>query len=268
MNQKFDPTKATIAELVHRIKTTYHTSNRELANLIGRSEKLIRNLHHGKTPGENYRRTLTELYNTGTITHLTPRRRTKEGKLIRIRTKAGTHKTSITPTDTRGGRAPNKTRGRYRHTTQLLTNGGRIHTTEMPPSPRAKGRAKGFKTVHDTLIKITRSQAHADKRVTPTITVQDPNGTRRELRIGTKDGYHASDILTDINHDHHGDTEAWAQQQLTHVYGSDNSKIVTITLNEHTATRTKAQRKQQDATGTRRRTWNAYKTAHKSKKKP
>ena len=69
MNQKFDPTKATIAEIVHRIKTTYHTSNRELAALIGRSEKLIRNLHHGKTPGENYRRTLIELYNDGTITH-------------------------------------------------------------------------------------------------------------------------------------------------------------------------------------------------------
>lgn len=268
MNHKIDPTKATIAELVHHIKTTYHTSNRELANLIGRSEKLIRNLHHGKTPGENYRRTLTELYNTGTITHLTPRRRTKEGKLIRIRTKKGAKTPSTTPTDTRGGRAPNKTRGRYRHTTQLLANGQRIHTTEMPPSPRAKGRAQGFKTVHDTLIKITRSQAHADKRVTPTITVQDPNGNRRELRIGTKDGYHASDIVTDINHDHHGDTEAWANTQISHVYGTSNSKIVQITLNEHTAQRTKAQRKQQDATGTRRRTWNAYKTAHKSKKKP
>mgnify|MGYP001789712119 FL=1 len=264
----FNPNTATIAELVHHIKTTYHTSNRELAALIGRSEKLIRNLHHGKTPGENYRRTLTELYNTGTITHLTPRRRTKYGTLSRIRTKAGAKTPSTTPTDTRGGRAPNKTRGRYKHTTQLLANGQRIHTTEMPPSPRAKGRAQGFKTVHDTRIKITRSQAHADKRVTPTITVQDPNGNRRILRIGTKDGYHASDILTDINHDHHGNTEAWAQQQLTHVYGSDNSKIVTITLNEYTAQRTKAQRKQQDATGTRRRTWNAYKTAHKSKKKP
>lgn len=268
MNQKFDPHKATIAELVHRIKTTYHTSNRELAALIGRSEKLIRNLHHGKTPGENYRRTLIELYNDGTITHLTPRRRTKEGKLIRIRTKAGAKTPSTTPTDTQGTPQDKKPRARYKHTTQLLANGQRIHTTEMPPSPRAKGRTQGFKTVHDTLIKITRSQAHADKRVTPTITVQDPNGNRRILRIGTKDGYHASDILTDINHDHHGDTEAWAQQQLTHVYGSDNSKIVTITLNEYTAQRTKAQRKQQDATGTRRRSWNAYKTTHKSKKKP
>lgn len=260
MNQKFDPTKATIAELVHHIKTTYHTSNRELANLIGRSEKLIRNLHHGKTPGENYRRTLTELYTTGNIQHLTPRRRTKDGTLIRIRTKAGAKTPSTTPTDTQGTPQHKKTRTRYKHTTQLLANGQRIHTTDIPPSPRAKGRAKGFKTVHDTLIKITRSQAHHDKRVTPTITVQDPNGNRRTLRIGTKDGYHASDIVTDIKHDHHGDTEAWAQQQLTHVYGSDNSKIVTITLNEHTATRTKEERKTQDAAGTRRRTWNAYKT--------
>lgn len=259
----FNPNTATIAELVHHIKTTYNVSNRELANLIGRSEKLIRNLHHGKTPGENYRRTLTELYTTGNIQHLTPRRRTKDGKLIRIRTKAGAKAPSTTPTDTQGTPQDKKTRTRYKHTTQLLANGGRIHTTEMPPSPRAKGRTQGFKTVHDTLIKITRSQAHHDKRITPTITVQDPNGNRRELRIGTKDGYHASDILTDINHDHHGDTEAWAQQQLTHVYGSDNSKIVTITLNEHTATRTKEERKTQDAAGTRRRSWNAYKTKKK-----
>ena len=248
--------KPSMAELVTQTKAAYGMTWKEMGDQVGRSDRMMRKIARGETSGESFRQSLTELHEHGQVEHLTPRRRGKSGELARVRSKRGTEQKSIIPADTRGTRAPSVKRGRFSHTTTALPEGNRLHHIEMPRTVRSEGRKKGLAAIDQTLLRVTKSQARHDKRVKFTVTVEDDQGHRRQYQIGSKSGYHASDVRSDIRSDHDGSIDDWFARQLDAVYPDTGSyAVVGVDINEHDASRTKVVRKQEDASNSRRRRW-------------
>lgn len=248
--------KLPMAELVRRTKETYRLTWQDMAEQVGRSDRMLRKIARGETSGETFRQSLTELYERGQVETLPPRRRTKDGKLARVRSKRGAGQKSVTPADTRGKYAPTVKRGRFSHSMTALPEGNRLHHIDMPRTRRSEGRKKGLEAFDTTMLKIAKSQARADKRVKVSVTVEDEQGHRRQYQIGSKSGFHASDVRSDIRTDHGGSPEGWFQRQLDAVYPDTGSyTVVGVDINEHNAARSKEIRKQEDATRTRRRRW-------------
>ena len=245
-----------MADLVRQTKETYGLTWNDMAEQVGRSDRMLRKIARGETSGESFRQSLTELYERGQVETLPPRRRTKDGKLAKVRSKRGAEQKSITPRDTRGKYSPSVKRGRFSHSMTNLPAGNRLHHIEMPRSRRSAGRMKGLDACDKTMLKIAKSQARADKRVKVAVTVEDDQGHRRQYQIGSKSGFHASDVRSDIRTDHGGSLEGWFQRQLDAVYPDTGSyTVVGLDINEHNAARPKEVRKQEDATRTRRRRW-------------
>lgn len=245
-----------MAELVQRTKAAYGMTWKDMGEQLGRSDRMMRKIARGETSGESFRQSMTELYQRGQVETLTPRRRTRSGSLARVRSKKGVEEKSFIPADTRGKRAPTVKRGRFSHTTTALPEGNKIHHIEMPRTARSAGRKKGLQAFDNTLLSITKSQARADKRVKVSVTVEDDQGHRRQYQIGSKSGFFASDVRSDIRTDHGGSVEGWITRQLDAVYPDTGSySVVAVDLNEHRASRPKDVRKQEDASRTRRRRW-------------
>lgn len=244
-----------MSELVIRTKQAYNMTWREMGEQLGRSERMIRKIARGETSGESYRKSVTELYTAGHVDTLTPRRRAKDGHLVPVRAKRGAKQNTRVPEDTRGRRAGAVRRGRFAQSTTNLPDGNRLHHIEMPRS-KGKGRQKGMDAFNSEMLKITRSQARKDKRVKLTLTVEDSHGERRQYQVGSKSGFHASDVRSDIRSDHGGSADDWFQRQLSAVYPDlGTQRVVAIDINEHTAVRTKEVRKREDANRTRRTRW-------------
>ena len=258
-----DPEGLSISELVKNAKADYGMTWDEMATEMGRSPRLLRKLANGEIAGEQYRTTLTELYQNGRVETLTPRRRTKSGELSKVRGKKGSP--SVTPQDTVGKRVETgRKRDAFRsHPTQFLAGGGKLDRTDMPAGKKSKGREKAWNEVDRKIQRATKSQAHHDRRLGFELTVKDAEGKYRSYRIGSKGGYHASDVRADIRGVHGGSTESWFASQLEAVYPDAGVTIVSVEMNEYNATRTKDLRKKQDAAGTRRgvnkRQWNSMK---------
>lgn len=256
-----DIEQLSIQELVQRSKEAYGLTWADMGHQLGRSEKMLRKLAKGQSPGENYRESLTELYEAGQVKHLTPRRRRKDGKLAPVRAKNSSETKSVSPVDTKGERAPSVKRGRFRHEIQNMAGGNRITTTEMPKSPGSLGRKKGWESVRDELRRVSKSQAKKDKRVKVKIVLEANDGERRIVSIGSKSGYHASDILTDVRTLHGGNMESWVNDQLQRIGNRPGSsvpedlagfRVVQMEQTSFDASRTKVERREQDATGRRR----------------
>ncbi|MFC4372325.1 hypothetical protein [Citricoccus nitrophenolicus] len=244
-----------MADLIKRTKEVYGMTWREMGDQLGRSERMIRKIARGETSGETYRTSVTELYTHGSVDTLTPRRRAKDGHLVPVRAKQGAKQPTRTPKDTRGRRVGTNKRGRFSQSTTNLPDGNRLHHIEMPRS-KGTGRQKGLKAFNDEMLKIARSQARKDKRVKLTLTVEGADGQRRQYQVGSKSGFHASDVRSDIRSDHGGSAEGWLTHQISSVYPDiDSYTVVSIDINEHAATRTKAERKSEDVARTRRTRW-------------
>lgn len=245
-----------MSELVKRTKAAYGMTWQEMGEQLGRSERMVRKIANGESPGENYRTSLTELYEKGQVITLTPRRRTKKGKLVPIRAKRESGKSAVIPKATGGKRQPTAKQGKYAFNDQHLPGGNRRYNIEMPKTKNSKGRNQGLQAFDHATLQITKSQAQADKRMRILITVQDENGNRRRYEVGSKSGFHASDVRTDIKHEHGGSIEGWLKHQLNAVYpGTGTSPVVGVEINAYNATRTKDIRRQEDTAGTRRRRW-------------
>lgn len=246
----------TMAELVKRTKEAYGLTWHEMASQLGRSDRMIRKIARGETSGESFRLSVTELYDSGEVQHLTPRRRSKDGHLARVRSKRGSEQKSVTPEDTRGKRAASVKRGRFSHTTTALPGGNKLHHIEMPKTPKSLGRKKGLEAIDRALLQVTKSQAKRDKRVKFSFTVEDKDGNRRVYEVGSKSGFHASDVRSDIRTDFGGSVEAWMDHQINSVYPDSGSyAVVSVDINEHSATRSKDMRKMEDVARTRRTRW-------------
>ena len=113
-----DPNQMSIAELTTAAKKAYGMSWSQMGQAFGRSDRWMRKLANGESSGETFRAGLTELYTTGQISNYVPRRRTRQGTLMKVRGKTGTE--AVTPKDTRGKVAPKTKRNTYGHQTTFL----------------------------------------------------------------------------------------------------------------------------------------------------
>ncbi|WP_431791025.1 hypothetical protein [Kocuria palustris] len=248
------PEKTPIADLVKSIRSTYGMTWKDMGSQLGRSEKMLRKLAKGESSGEHYRASLEELQRTGQVQHMTPRRRDSKGKLVPVRSGRSTGAKSRVPEETKGTVVKSPKRVVYGRRTQHMPGGARINTTTMPPSAKAPTRAKAWNDVRQDLVRVTRSQAKADKRVRFTLTMRDSGGRTYMRSIGDKSGFHASDVVSDMKGS--GGPEAWFTAQAQAVYtDAGPSTIVGVQATEFSASRSKSERKAQDAAGTRRSRW-------------
>ncbi|MGX5717966.1 hypothetical protein [Arthrobacter sp. MAHUQ-56] len=251
-----DPNELSPQELVLHLKEAYGYTWKEMGERLGRSEKMVRKVAAGQSRGESYRQALTDLFNHGEITHVPPRRRDKEGHIVPVRAKAGAQQKTVVPQETGGTFTDLPKRGKYIPSTVTdLAEGGRQYHVEMPKTARAKGRKAAVEDLRQRLLTISRSQARQDKRI-KLQAVYQVDGIGRVMDIGSKSGYHASDILNDVKKDYGGDMTAWLAAQSRERYTNLDvavSPIVSVTMTVFTATRSKSERKQRDAAGTRRR---------------
>jgi hypothetical protein len=256
MPERPNPDELSPAELVQHIRSIYGYTWTELGQQLGRSEKMLRKVATGQTSGEAYRRSLTELYSTGTVTHLTPRRRAKDGHIVPVRAKAGAREKVTVPKDTTGTYEPRPARGAFTSTTTAFPEGGRQHVIEMPKTKVAKGRSAGIQELMNKIRNVAKSQARRDKRVKLNVVFDTGDGRGRVMDIGSKAGYLASDILADVRDLHGGDMTSWILSQSGERYADlDPTKapVVKVTMTVFNAVRPKEERKEMDEAGTRRR---------------
>lgn len=248
------PQKQPISELVKSIKSTYGMTWEEMGTQLGRSARMMSKLANGQSTGESYRASLEELQRTGQVEHMTPRRRNRKGELVPVRSTRDSGTKTRVPVDTKGTVAKTPKRVRYGHQTRHMPGGVKIRRTTMPASSKAPTRSKAWDDVRQDLVRVTRSQARADKRVSFTLTMQDGEGRTYVRSIGTKSGFHASDVVADMKTG--GGPEGWFTAQAQAVYtDAGPSTIVGVQSTEFSATRSKTERKEQDAAGTRRARW-------------
>lgn len=249
------PDELSIAELVTRTKADYGMTWADMASQLGRSDRMVRKLARGESSGESFRQSLSELYSSGAVDHMTPRRRRSDGTLTPVRSKRGAETKSYTPADTRGRRREPVRRGRFSSTTEHLGGGNRIHNIEMPATKNSQGRKKAWAAFQSKMLGIAQSQARKDKRIKVSVTTQSPDGQRRSYQVGSKSGFHASDVRSDIKTDFGGNPEGWASHQLSSVYPDTGGTIVGMQMVEADASRPKPVRKEEDLARTRRHRW-------------
>lgn len=242
-----------IPELVKKIKAAYGMTWAEMGAAMGRSEKMMRKLATGQSTGERYRRSLEELYSNGAVEHMTPRRRTRQGKLVPVRAKAGAGDKSQVPDDTRGSSRAAPGRYRWVHRVQHLPAGVKVREARFNPSPGTTTHARGGQAFKADLQSVTRSQKKVDKRVKLTVTVRGRDGRLHDYQLGSKSGFHSSDVLSDINSRFGGNSFDWLHYQISMVYPDADVQVTGYSMTEFSATRTKKERQQQDYAGTRRR---------------
>ena len=253
-----DPRNMSMAELVMETKNAYGLSWAEMGSRFNRNDKIFRRVSKGEQSGEKYRKALTELYETGQVKHEPPRPRDKKGNIVRVRGKKnedGTESPSVAPVEHKGTYVGEVKRGKFKYEVTDLAEGNKIHHIELPKTESSSGRKNGLAKIKDTLQRITKSQRSSDKRVKMKVTVQHDDGSRRQYELGSHSGYHASDVLNDVNTDCGGDINKWFGDELDKVYEGLGGSIVSIEMNEFKAHRTKAERKQEDVAGTRRKRW-------------
>ncbi|WP_018133647.1 hypothetical protein [Acaricomes phytoseiuli] len=215
-----------VSDLVRQVIEQRKMSISDIAAELDRDSRLVRALLKGERTGESFRDSLSDLAVRGTVTKRPPRRRRNDGSLVPVRTKdvepvaeGEKHATRI-PEDTGGTPAQQKTT-RFSHKTSYGKNGDRLSSTTMHPSNR-ESRVRGFQVAKDDLRRIAMSQAHKDKNVALTVTLD--NG--REIKIGEKGGFFSSSMLKTVNQKHGGSFEAFVKAQLNEIYPPGKRDVV------------------------------------------
>ncbi|WP_271438061.1 hypothetical protein [Micrococcus luteus] len=259
----------TPAELVNRVRSSYGLTWDELGAAMGRSGRMMRKIARGETSGESYRQALTELNASGRLEHQPPRRRGKDGTLVKVRAKRGAPRSSVAPRE--GGPAPSSVHGEdraptrpprsprrtFKSETTHLPDGNRIHRVEMPKTQGTKGREQAAEDLRSKIANIARGTKHKDKRMRMEATVDIGGGRTRNVTIGSKGGYLANDVVSDVRDRAGGNMMTWMNSQMGQSYVEQmggNSRIVSVTVTTFNADRPKAERVAQDQAGTRR--WN------------
>lgn len=241
------------AELVVRVREAYGLTWGELAAAMSRSERMMRKVARGETSGEAYRAALTELHETGAVSKAPARRRNAAGKLVPVRAKAGARKRTRVPRD--AGRGASLTR----HSTRVthLPDGNRIVQIQLPKTVGSPERGAGLYAARMTVVNVARGSSRQDKRVHLRATVDVGGGRTRTFDVGSKGGYLAADVVTDVRDRNGGDMGAWIASQMGDRYAQDAVKqgqLVGLSLTTFNAVRSKEERQAQDEAGVRR--WN------------
>lgn len=276
----------TPSELVDEIRRVFDATWKEIGDMIERSEKMIRKISKGETSGESYREALLEILQHGRAIHVPARRRNKAGQLVKVRAKRNAPEPVVTPIehepdhedfddenqeelDAAEHRSKNlvkKHRRRFFKKTTVMPNGGRKHVITMPKGKRSKGHQQGMATFLDTMRRAAKGQRARDKRGKIGVTFDLGNGDFRTVEIGSHDGYHLSDVLSDIRTFKDGDVEAWIKDQLMERYKGedfdpDDYSIVQTDITIYDAARGKEERKALDQQDARR--WNRDKKGNR-----
>lgn len=281
-------TQLTPAELVNRVRQAYGMTWDELGAAMGRSGRMMRKIARGETSGESYRAALDELHRSGAVEHRPPRRRGKDGGLVKVRAKKGSEAKSVAPAEEAEqeestprrrravaspaaqvpegqayghegqtppvARSPRRT---FNSETTYLAGGNRIHKIDMPKSQGAKGREQGIAELRRRVTNVARGSSRQDKRVRLQATVDIGGGRTRTVDVGSKGGYLAGDIVSDVRDRSKGDMTSWMRGQIGDRYVEEmdgKARIVSVTMTTFNADRPKAQRVAQDEAGVRR--WN------------
>lgn len=191
----------------------------EIARMLGRSERMVRKILNGETPGEAYRGAVTELYERGRVSVAPPRRRSKSGRVVPVRAKA------------RGLRVPDDAParpkpGRFSEAMTPLAGGARQYEFTSPKTKDAKGRATANKTIVSRLRSAAKGQRWDRKKVK--FVVRLSNG--HSMTVGSKHGYQVSSVLGRSAHgDFSGDALDWLKTQVQHRYPDLDKRGVVIT---------------------------------------
>ena len=189
--------RPTPADLVNQVRASYGMTWDELGAAMGRSGRMMRKIARGETSGESYRQALTELNDSGRLEHQPPRRRSKDGSLVKVRAKRGAPQATVAPAEgapvpappqekkrapTRTPRSPRRT---FQSETTHLPDGNRIHRVEMPKTPGTKGREQAAEDLRTKIANIARGTKYRDKRVRMEATVDIGGGRTRNVTIGS-----------------------------------------------------------------------------------
>jgi hypothetical protein len=197
-------------------------TNAELAGEIRRDPKMIRKVLNGETSGEAYRTTLLEIARTGRATTVPPRRRSKSGDLVPVRSKRGASTPTVVPEDPGGRYTNRKQGGRLRTGTTYLGGGARIHELHVPKTKTARGRADADAAIVASIRAASKGQSGDNqKRVKATLTYA--NG-----RIMEVNDYNASTLLDRLN-GAEGGALGWLADQSSKRYPNLDTGQVAIT---------------------------------------
>lgn len=197
-------------------------TNREIANELQRDPRMVSKILRGETSGEAYRKTLTELVNTGSASTVPARRRRKDGSVVPVRAAGG--EKSTTPPDTGGRYVAQPKRGAYSTRTSYMPEGGRIHEITLPKTKGTKGRGEGTQEILRRARSAAKSQAWGQKNVKFELTFA--NG--RVMEVGSKGGYPVSDFLRKSK-EFGNDAISWLMDQTAGRYSNLDVHKVPVT---------------------------------------
>lgn len=210
------------AELIENIRETYGMTNKGIAEMLGRDEKMVRKVRSGEVPGTVYVEALQNIYDNGTLnTPQPPRARTKSGKLVKVRGKRG--QPSVTPNVNTGKYVDLPKRGRAEVAHQYLAPGSRRSTYAAPKTPRAKGRKAINEQIRADLRREAKGQRHGKKRVKFEVIT----ASGRKMPVGAKGGYSMSAALKAVNA-HGGEPLDWMSSQIADRYTQELQGNTTI----------------------------------------
>lgn len=175
----------------------------EIADVLQRSPRMVRKVLNGESSGALYRGALQELASTGRTDKIPPRRRSKDGSVVKIRGKrVDGEEHSVTPTDSGGRYTDAKQGGRVKFERGFMAEGGRMLEAKIPKGKTAKGRGIANQELLVNLRRAAQGQAGPNqKKVTTRVTFA--NGRIMEVKE-----YNASTMLKRINAAG-GDALAW-----------------------------------------------------------
>ena len=246
-----DPAQLSPAELVTRVRSAYGLTWAELGAAMNRSPRMMQKVARGETSGESYRDALTELHETGAVSKAPRRRRNAAGKIVPVRAKRGAKKPTVVPKDTRRGSSLT----RHSTTTTHLPDGNRIHHIVVPKGRGQAARDAADREMRTKLTNIARGTRWADKRVRVRATVDIGGGQTRTFDVGSKGGYLAADVVSDVRDRNGGDMGGWIASQMGDRYARDavtQGQLVGLSVTSFNAVRSKEERVAQDEAGARR----------------
>lgn len=212
-----------VADLVRGVMEVRKLSRADIAAELGRSPRMVGKLLNGESRGESFRAALLSLRDNGVVDRRPPRRRSRDGGIVPVRAKQGAEHPpepaqdgskvkapTVVPEDT-DGRYVSKVPNRFSQSSSYSKDGNRVHQVTMSKTNK-DSRARGMKAIMGKLAGVARSQAHRDKKVTFTATLD--NG--RQVTIGEKGGTYVSQALRSIKAA--GGFEQWVDDVLAAMY--------------------------------------------------
>lgn len=133
----------------------------EISRVLGRNSRMIYKVFRGESKGDLYKPALEDLARDGWTDKIPPRRRSKNGELVKVRAPHGAPEATITPVDKGGRYAAGKQGGRFREDTAFGPNGRRRHQLHIPKKGKV-GRAQA----NDELLRLARSAARGQSKDT------------------------------------------------------------------------------------------------------